>query len=126
MELKGISYMAQVWHKVLQKCRGKMKNSLKTIVLILFISGISGISSFAGTDPNDIKEVKEKNLFVLKANKKLLGANIEVLHSNGEVVTAQILTKRKMIIDFSDVKKGEYTIRITKGKQQEEFQYSKS
>ncbi len=102
-----------------------MKNFLKTILLILLISSSAGIASFAATNPVDGKEVKEKNLFVLKANKKLLGASVEVIHSNGDVVTAQILAKRKMIIDFSDVKEGSYTIRITKGKQQEEFQYSK-
>jgi hypothetical protein len=102
-----------------------MKNLLKIIVLTLFISSVTGTITFGGTDPVDVKDVREKNLLVFKANKKLLGASVEVIYSNGDVLTAQILAKRKMIIDFSDVKEGAYTIRITKGKQKEEIQYSK-
>ena len=92
---------------------------------MLLLSGTAGASAIADTNPIAVKEVKEKNLFVFKAAKKFLGARVEVIHWNGEVVTAQILTKRKMIIDFSDVREGSYTVRISKGKQTEEFQYAK-
>jgi hypothetical protein len=68
---------------------------------------------------------KYKNLFVFKADKDLVGAKVEVLYANGDVVTSQTLQKRKMIINFCDVKSGAYTIRIIKGDRIEEFQYDK-
>ena len=102
-----------------------MKTLIKSLLLTLILTGAAGSTSIAGTNPVDVKEVKEKNLVVFKATKKLIGASVEVIHSSGDVVTAQILAKRKMIIDFSDVKEGSYTIRITKGKQTEEFAYAK-
>ena len=102
-----------------------MKTLAKSFLLVLLFSGAARATSLAGTDPIDVREVKEKNLVVFKATKKLIGASVEVIHSSGDVVTAQVLAKRKMIIDFSDVKEGSYTIRITKGKLSEEFEYAK-
>ena len=94
---------------------------LLTLLLTVLVAG----NMKAGTDPVAVKEVKEKNLVVFKAQKKLIGASVEVIHSSGDVVTAQILAKRKMIIDFSDVKEGLYTIRISKGNNIQEFGYAK-
>jgi hypothetical protein len=68
---------------------------------------------------------KYKNLFVFKAKKKFFGATVEIYSSNGEMVTSQHLQKRKMIINFSDVKYDTYTIRIAKGNNSQEFQYVK-
>jgi hypothetical protein len=68
---------------------------------------------------------KHKDLFTVKTNRKFVGAKVEILASNGNVVTSQILQKRKVIIDFGDIKYGTYTIRISKGGQIKEFQYDK-
>ncbi len=68
---------------------------------------------------------KYKNLFVFKAKKKFTGATVEIYSSNGEMVTSQHLKKRKMIINFSDVRYDTYTIRIAKGNNKQEFQYVK-
>ena len=88
---------------------------------------ITSTASFAENTPEKIEVVSSryKNLFVLKAEKKFIGATVEILSSNGEVVTAQRLQKRKMIIDFCDVKYGAYTIRVTKDTKVKEFQYVK-
>lgn len=87
----------------------------------------TGSSSFAENTPEkiDVVSSKYKNLFVFKAEKKFVGATVEILSSKGEVVTAQTLQKRKMIIDFCDVKYGTYTIRISKDKKVKEFKYEK-
>jgi hypothetical protein len=69
--------------------------------------------------------VKTKNLFVFKTDKKFVGAQIEVVQANGNIIAKQVLLKRKMIVDFDNVKLGAYTIRITKGNQIQEFQYEK-
>jgi len=50
---------------------------------------------------------------------------VEILYS-GDVVTTQTLFKRKMIIDFCEMKRGAYTIRISKGARTQEYQYHKS
>ena len=68
---------------------------------------------------------KNKSLFVFKAKKKFVGATVEVYSSQGKLVTTQNLHKRKMIIDFADVKKDTYTIRIVKGDATKEFQFVK-
>lgn len=102
-----------------------MKTLIKSIFFVLAVSTAASATSFSGTDPIDGKEIKDKSLFVFKTSKKFLGASVEVFHSNGEMLAAQTLAKRKMIIDFTDVKEGSYTIRVTKGNQTEEFEYSK-
>lgn len=54
-----------------------------------------------------------------------MGASVEVFSSEGILVTKQTLEKRKMIIDFCDVKKGDYLIRIAKGNKKKEYSFSK-
>ena len=102
-----------------------MKTLFPSLLIVLLVTGSLSAAPLTGSDPIEVKEIKDKNLFVFKANKKLLGASIEVFHSSGDVVTAQILAKRKMIIDFSEVHEGTYTVVVMKGKQKEEFQYIK-
>jgi hypothetical protein len=68
---------------------------------------------------------KYKNLFVAKAERDLVGGRVEILSANGEVIATQVLQKRKMFIDFSDVKEGVYTIRVSKGNNVKEFQFEK-
>lgn len=68
---------------------------------------------------------KYKNVFVCRAERKLEGAKVEVLYANGELLTAQTMHKRKLIIDFGDVRDGVYTIRVSKGNRVQEFHYNK-
>ncbi|MBK8290259.1 MAG: hypothetical protein IPK96_04140 [Flammeovirgaceae bacterium] len=52
-----------------------------------------------------------------------MGAQVEVLSADGNRVTAQRFKKRKMIIDFCDVKSGLYTIVVSKNDQQQKFEF---
>jgi hypothetical protein len=103
-----------------------MKKTTKILLiaaaLFLVIQPLRAVSmdSVLGTAPG-----KNKSLFVVKTARKFVGAKVEILSSTGSVVTSQTLQKRKMIIDFGDVKFGSYTIRISKGDQVKEFQYNK-
>ena len=83
--------------------------------------------AYAGTGNDEVPAIdsKFKNLFVFKTERKLKGAMVEVLSENGEVVTSHVLQKRKMIIDFCDVRYGTYTIRLTKGSNVKEYHYIK-
>ncbi|MEM8568237.1 MAG: hypothetical protein AAGF85_17375 [Bacteroidota bacterium] len=80
----------------------------------------------AENDPQ-IQLVKSdlKNLFTFKVDRSLLGAKVEMVYSNGDVVTIEKLEKRKMIIDFCDVKLGDYTVKISKDDYTRNFVVSK-
>ena len=94
-----------------------------SIVALIFFS--SAANAGTGNDEVNVVNSKFKNLFVFKTERKLKGAKVEVLSENGEVVTSHVLQKRKMIIDFCDVRYGTYTIRVTKGNNVKEYQYIK-
>jgi hypothetical protein len=62
---------------------------------------------------------------VYKAQKKFVGAMVEVYTSNGDLLTAQNIQKRKLIIDFGYALQDTYTIRVVKGDDIKEFQFQK-
>ena len=101
-----------------------LMNKLKIILIIAAFFVIAQSVSAAPADSGTVR-IKDKTLFVFKTDKKFVGAMVEVIYANGDVVTSQRLEKRKMVIDFADVKSGDYMIRITKGKRVEEFYYEK-
>ena len=72
-----------------------------------------------------IGQTKNKSLFVYKTQRKFVGAMVEVYTSNGDLLTAQNIQKRKLIIDFGSVLKDTYTIRVVKGNDIREFQFVK-
>jgi hypothetical protein len=80
------------------------------------------MSSAEAIDPGPSKY---KDLFTFKTDKELIGAQVEVYNSSGELITSNSLQKRKMIIDFGDAVFGTYTIRIIKGDELKEFKYVK-
>ncbi|HEY3429249.1 MAG TPA: hypothetical protein VGK39_01150 [Cyclobacteriaceae bacterium] len=98
---------------------------LMQLSLVLMLLGIAGITQASSTEEVSLVSSKYKNLFVLKTGREYAGGRVEVYYSNGDLVTAQKLGKRKMIIDFCDTKFGEYTIRVVKGEKVQEFRYVK-
>lgn len=97
--------------------------------IILICVGLIAMRQPAiGTGGDDVVMVagKRKDLFMIKADRRLVGARVEVFYANGDVVTRQTLEKRKMIIDFSDVKPGAYLIRVSKEHRVTEFEYNKT
>lgn len=96
-----------------------MKNLLIAVLLIV------STSAFAAQPQDQVNIVysKHPNLFVFKANRKLLGAHVEVLSADGNQVTTQRLMKRKMIIDFCDVKSGIYTIVVSKNDLVQKYEF---
>ncbi len=98
-----------------------MKSTIRiTLVALLLTSAI--ISNAEAIDPGPSKY---KDLFTLKADKDLIGAQVEIYNSSGELITTNSLQKRKMIIDFGEAVFGTYTIRIVKGDEEKEFKYVK-
>ncbi len=97
-----------------------MKNVMKSIA-VFFLMTLLVVT--VQSQAIDIVNTKHDNLFVLRVDKELIGAQVEVLSADGNRVTAQRLKKRKMIIDFCDVKSGLYTIVVSKNDQQQKFEF---
>lgn len=102
---------------------------MKTLVKIFFLGVLTVLLSYAamakdisGKDPIN---GKDKNLYVIKTDKKFVGAKVEIVQANGTVIAEQILQRRKMIVDFDDMKMGSYTIRIKKGDEVKEMTFTK-
>ena len=64
-------------------------------------------------------------MFTFKVDRDLLGAKVEMVYANGDVVVVEQLERRKMIIDFCDVKMGVYTIQISKNDFTQRFEVAK-
>jgi hypothetical protein len=98
---------------------------MKKAVLIGLVILIMATPILARSKDPKAESSRNKNLFTFKADRKFLGAQVEVIYGNGEVLTSQTLSKRKMLIDFSDMKSGSYMIRVKKGSEVQEFAYEK-
>ena len=99
-----------------------MKTLLAVVVALMIVT-----TGNAGK-PEDaiiIGQTKNKSLFVYKTQRKFVGAMVEVYTSNGDLLTAQNLQKRKLIIDFGTAIKDTYTIRVVKGNEIREFHFVK-
>jgi hypothetical protein len=96
---------------------------MKSLALVLAF--ISTATLATPLETVDVVNTKYKNLFVFKVKNKFKGADVRVFYSNGDLVTSQKLEKKKMIINFCDVKYGTYTIKVQKGNKSEEFNYIK-
>lgn len=103
---------------------------MKTLVNLFIATAIlfGSVAKAQASSPDeaiDVLDSRHRNLFMFKADRKFLGASVEVYYTNGDLVTSQKLEKRKMVIDFCDVKFGEYTIRLKKGNEIQEYYYVK-
>lgn len=103
----------------------QMKASKNILLGVMMMIGSVAIASTPPQDSIEVVETKYRNLFVFKADRSLLGSEVEVYHSNGDLVSKQVLSKRKMVIDFCDVKFGNYVIKVVKDGIAREFSYEK-
>jgi hypothetical protein len=103
-----------------------MKTVVKLVTLVFLLS-----SATAFALPIDQKAFtktissKHQNLFVFKVDRKFKKALIEVYYGNGDLVAITAMARRKMIINFCDMKSGSYTIKVKKNNRIEEFQFVK-
>lgn len=100
----------------------KMK-TLKNILLATLLS--LPILVAAGTQDAGDDDSKSNSVYVLKADKKFIGAKVEIFTAGGQLITAQTVDKKKMLIDFGDVKMGVYTIKLTNGDDTQSFTFEK-
>lgn len=94
---------------------------INRIAVLMFLL----LASFSASADVHVDAMQTDNHRFVFSNKKMRGAKVEVYHANGELITAQKLIRRKLIIDFSDVRAGSYTIVVKKGETKKEFQFEK-
>ena len=99
-------------------------NKPKIIVLAIALL-VMALSASAAPKNEGVNAIKSKHnsLFVLKTNRKFVGATVEVVSSRGTMISSQRLAKRTMSIDFKSVEQGSYTVRIKKGNEVRVFNY---
>jgi hypothetical protein len=68
---------------------------------------------------------KHNSLLLVKTERNLKGATVQIFCSNGNLLASQKLHKRKLIINFCDAKAGTYVVRILKGAHSEEHMYTR-
>lgn len=97
-----------------------MKSLIKISALVILMSLAMPANS---QNPVNVIHTRNQYQFVFKVHKEMLGAHIEVLSEDGNQIDAQQLMKRKMVIDFTALPVGHYTIVVEKDGKAESFEY---
>ncbi len=102
-----------------------MKTLIAIFLSLHFLTASAVYNSETTSKAIHLVEANKENLFVFKAGKHWKGAFVDVVSENGDVVSHQKLTKKRLIIDFRDVGLGTYTIKVTKGNKSEAFKFDR-
>ena len=98
-----------------------MNSKMKALTTYTLIA----LMALATVSHATVRDGGAENVFVFKADKRFMGAKVEIYSATGQLITAQTVDKKKMMIDFGDVRKGVYVIRLVKGEDRQEFRYEK-
>jgi len=100
---------------------------MKTLIIFLVASILLfSLTVHANDESRAGTSGKDKRVFILKTTKKFTGAKVEVFKADGELIAYQNLEKRKVVIDFREVRLGTYTIRVTKGNETKEYLFTRN
>lgn len=97
-----------------------MKALIKISALLMLIAMITPAYS---QGPVHVIHTRNQYQFVFKVNKEMLGAHVDIQSEDGNQINSQRLMKRKMIIDFTDLPVGHYTVVVEKDGKAESFEY---
>ncbi|MBX2897269.1 MAG: hypothetical protein KF763_17610 [Cyclobacteriaceae bacterium] len=97
-----------------------MKYLIKISTLVLLMALV--IPAYS-KHPVNVIHTRNQYQFVFKVHKEMLGAHVQVISENGDQVDAQQLMKRKMVIDFTALPVGHYTIVVEKDGKTESFEF---
>lgn len=92
-----------------------------------FIAALSLILTFPIAYGNSKADTLSKhgNKVIFRIDRKFKGGEVEVVSVNGERVMREMLYKKKLIIDFGQVKSGRYIIKLKKGMLVQKHEYQK-
>lgn len=89
-----------------------------TLALVTMLS----LNVFSKNHPIAVRSISS-NIFYFKVDKQYVGATIEIMDLNGNVLQSATINSRKIIIDFFYKMPGKYIIVIKKGDLSECFEY---
>ncbi len=103
-----------------------MKAVAKMLIVLFVLASATAFASPVSPAPS-VRAVatKEQNVFEFRVDRKFKRALIEVYQADGELVAVTAISRRKMIINFNDVKAGKYVIKVKKFNQVEVFNFEK-
>lgn len=101
----------------------KMKPFIRISALLLVM-----VLTAPAHSQNSVQVIRARqaNQFAFKAPREMVKAQVEVLAENGNRIDSQQLMKRKMVIDFTALPKGNYTIVVKKDGKAESFAYKRN
>jgi hypothetical protein len=103
------------------KKTNKMKKFIIIAALVLSVS-----SSVFAASPAAVKVIsKNMDVVYLKVSCDMIGAEMQVQDSTGNVIYATNVTDKKVLIDFYAEPSGEYTIVVKKNGKEESISYNK-
>lgn len=102
-----------------------MKAITKCFVVFLLVLGAKVADAKPFDEEAGYIRANDTHCFVFKMDRQYIGALVEIFYSDGKRIVSQKLSRRKVVIDFGRVRFGEYTIRINKGDNTQEYKYVK-
>lgn len=98
---------------------------MKTLAFLAFLVVSHAVPFHWSRQQFTTEQTATDNIYILKVDRRFKGGEVEVIAQNGDTILKEILTRRKMRIDFRNVKPGTYTIKLKKGMLVEQFQYQR-
>ena len=102
-----------------------MKTFARFVPVIVLLLSAEAVCALSVNEAKPGSRVDSYHQVILKMERKDIGAFVEIFYSNGDRILSQQLEKRKVVIDFEHVRAGEYTIRIKKGNDIQDYMYVK-
>ena len=98
---------------------------MKTIAILSLIIASHAVPFSMARQQSKNQSLNPNHIYLLRVDGRFRGGEVEVMAQNGDTILKEILNKRRMKIDFRNVKPGTYTIKLKKGMLVEQFAYQR-
>ncbi|MGE0770768.1 MAG: hypothetical protein AB7K37_03585 [Cyclobacteriaceae bacterium] len=96
------------------------------IVVMLFSFAAPLCAEVVPVKEEQVKVLSTKSdIFYFKVSDRMLGGEIEIKASDGELLGSQSIAQKRNLIDFYSLEPGMYTVIISKDEIVKEFHYEK-
>lgn len=97
----------------------------KATLITLLLAAVVGFTNATPVDGRDVVRSRRNNVFAFTTDRAMRGAEVKVFYSNGDMLVSERMRRRRIVIDFAEVRRGTYTILLTKDGMTKKFQYEK-
>ena len=92
---------------------------------VVFILSLTIRTNGAASMDEPLATIVKSNQLLVRTDRDFIGGEICVYDGKRALLVSQKMKKRKVSIDFSEAMIGEYIVKVTKGKHQQEFHFFK-